>query len=211
MDYSNLVENEKEFLDLFLEEYLKVGFGRMNKTDFEYLLMYLFMKSKRFKELSNFDASLLLKISESRIRRLKYEAELKYGNHEEAYNNLLSQLIECRAEYSKDSIRFSIEDKFTQALLVSELKKTVNSFADYSFNPEIVTISKDAFADFLEKKYSIEVAEDFRDEHIDKNMDETTYHYGIRIALSHKKSIKEILTIVSTAIQNAAAIKDLFF
>lgn len=206
MDYSILVDNDKAFLDEFLEEYLKVGFGRMNKTDFEFLLMHLFMRNAKFREMSNFDVSLLLKIPESRVRRLKYEAELRYGNHENAHDDLITQLIQCRAEYSNENIKFSIENKFTQALLVSELKKTVNSFADYSFNPEIVTISKGAFADFLEKEYSVEVAKDFRDEHILRNEGESDYHYWIRTALERTAPIRTILSAIATAIQTASAL-----
>ena len=199
------IENPEEFLQSFLSEYLKGGFGRMNKTDFELLLMYLFVHGNSFKGMSNFDISLLLKIPESKVRRLKYESELRYGDHEKADNNLITLLINCRAEYSNDYIVFSIEDKFTQMLFVSELKKQLNSFADYSFNPELVKVSKAVFSDFLGKKYGVEVSEAFEDEYVKKDEEESNYHYGIRAALEKKMPIRDLLTTVSKTLQTAAA------
>ena len=199
------IKDSEAFLEGFLSEYLKGGFGRMNKTDFEYLLMYLFVSNGSFESLTNFDISLLLKIPESKVRRLKYEAELRYGDHSAAEKNLLNLLAGCRVEYTDTMVIFSIEDKFTQVLFLSELKKQLRAFGDYSFNPELVKVPKKVFADFLEKKYGVEVSEDFEDEHIKREEGESIFHYCVRTAMEKSKPMSELLSTISSCIQGLAA------
>ena len=66
-------------LNQIIDRYLKRGFGSMNKNDFEVWIFY-FLLHNQLKGMGNYDISLELRIPESKVKRLKYEAELKYGS-----------------------------------------------------------------------------------------------------------------------------------
>lgn len=207
------INNPSEFLKDFLSLYLEAGFARMNKTDLEYLLFFLFVKNECFKGMSNFDIGLLLKIPESKVRRLKYEAELRYGKHENSDEVLLAYLINCRSEYSKESIKISFEDKFLQSLFVSELKKSVNSISDYTNNPEIVTVTKNAFIKFITTKYCQFQYDPFMDEYeeadIKKDDGEMGIHYCIRLLIEKSKPLSSVLSTLSSVYHGKAESKEL--
>ena len=85
-------KNIESIKDFIKEVYLERGFGTMNKNDFEVFIFNEIVKdpqgilefSKKDKDdkplkPSNYDLSILLKIPESKVKRLAYEADLKYG------------------------------------------------------------------------------------------------------------------------------------
>ena len=63
---------------LFLEDYVNHRFGSMNKNDFEVLIFNAILNSD-LEETSNYKLSRILKIPESKVKRLKYEADLVYN------------------------------------------------------------------------------------------------------------------------------------
>ena len=50
----------------------------MNKNDFEVAIFDEIMKDDEYKDLSDFKLSVKLRVPESKIKRLRYEANLKY-------------------------------------------------------------------------------------------------------------------------------------
>ena len=66
-------------LNEVISKYLEKGFGTMNKNDFEvWIFHYLLEHELQGKK--NYEISIALKIPESKVKRLRYEAELKYSN-----------------------------------------------------------------------------------------------------------------------------------
>ena len=62
-----------------MESYLSRGFGSMNKNDFEVFIFHWLINNKtECKGKSDFVISQCLKIPESKVARLRYEAGLKY-------------------------------------------------------------------------------------------------------------------------------------
>lgn len=133
-----------------LEQYLNRGFGSMNKNDFEVWIFSQLIQG-RLRGMSNYDISIFLKIPETKVKRLKYEASLKYlDQDEEAKKDRLAQCIE-KVHFKKDgnSIQFVVEDIFLRKFLDALLKRQ-NRFSDSSFNSEIVTLSNEDFGVLLD-------------------------------------------------------------
>lgn len=126
-----------------IDSYLRRGFGSMNKNDFEVWIFSQLMLS-RFIGKSNYEISVELKIPESKVKRLRYEADLKYSNNSaDSYFQKLNALLEkSTIKENGESIRFVIEDVSLRYFLDSHLKKD-GRFSDTSFNSEIVTIDLD--------------------------------------------------------------------
>ncbi len=131
-------------LDNVIDRYLTRGFGSMNKNDFE-VWIFNYLLSNRLKGKSNYDISIELKIPEQKVKRLKYEAGLKYGSlrDTEAYASAFAALL-SRAQLKKDGscVQFVVEDLQLRKYLDSLLKKD-GRFSNTSFNTEIVSIDAD--------------------------------------------------------------------
>lgn len=158
------IEKQSDFAKLFLERYFGRGFGSMTKNDIEVLIFDLMTRYGSISTQSNFDISCLLKIPEAKVKRLRYEASIRYGNHDmkkfkEDFYNIIS-----KAEYlaDKDNIKFSVEDKFLRMRIHSELKK-LNAFAEIGNNSEIIVVDKELFGKLLNQLYIKESAEIFEE------------------------------------------------
>lgn len=129
-----------------IESYLERGFGSMNKNDFEvYIFSWLIQNHSDYKDASDYEISRKLKIPESKIKRLRYEAELRYGNNDtdvlwQKLRNYLSIVNYRKAE--DNVLRFSIPDKQVRLFLKDQLQAG-NRFCDSSFSENIVVISID--------------------------------------------------------------------
>lgn len=132
-----------------MSKYLDKGFGAMNKNDFEVWIFHYLMDHE-LKGKKNYEISLFLKIPENKVKRLRYEAELKYNDATSVdnYNKVYSQLK--KAHFKKDGkcIQFVIEDIYLRKYLDSILK-TDGRFSDSSFNSEIVSMDYDDLEYFL--------------------------------------------------------------
>ena len=65
-----------------IKKYIDQGFGSMNKNDFEVAIFNEWMKAEG-QDKSNYEISLALRIPETKVKRLKYEAELKYCDNKD--------------------------------------------------------------------------------------------------------------------------------
>lgn len=143
---SAFVMKEENAMKKIIESYLERGFGSMNKNDFEvYIFSWLIQNHSDYMNASDNEISRKLKIPESKIKRLRYEAELRYGNNDtdvlwQKLRNYLS-IVNYRKE-EDNVLRFSISDKQVRLFLKDQLQAE-NRFCDSSFSENIVVISVD--------------------------------------------------------------------
>lgn len=151
-------ENTNE-LQSAIRDYLNKGFGSMNKNDFEVFIFNELLKNE-FSGKSDNAISRKLKIPESKVKRLRYEAELVYGesdHYKEEFYEILKNRVYKFIEPNK--LQFSIKNKGLRLYLDDKLESNM-SFADSSFNSDIVTITASdlliLIADFEGKNELIE-------------------------------------------------------
>jgi len=177
-------------LSSVINEYVNRGFGSMNKNDFEvWIFNYLLQNDLHGK--SNYDVSVELRIPESKVKRFRYEASLKYGNpsDKDQYNAAFKALLN-KVNLKKGSdktIQFAVEDIQLRKYLDSILKKK-GRFADTSFNSEVVSITIDDLAELLNEVCTEKEKQDLLKKAKEKNF--------VDIA---KKALEKILNAAITA------------
>jgi len=134
---------EKEFL----ENYLKFGLSSMPKSDIDALVMHLLDRygengSGPLANHSNQAVSERLKTPVNKIKKLRYDAALKFGEsiEDQAMGRLLAALGKATLEPDGERICLIIEDSLAKNWLQGQLKNNQIIF-DYSFNTEIVKVS----------------------------------------------------------------------
>lgn len=154
-----LIQEDKhsDFSKFFLDQYFGKGFGSMNKADIEIMVFHALQRFGEVAEMSDFEVCKFLKIPEAKVKRLRYESYIVYGNHsdEELKIKLYNYLSNARFLKEKGYIEFNIEDKFLRNWFYSKVKE-IKGFTDTSHNREIVKISNQTFADVLDKLYKVE-------------------------------------------------------
>ncbi len=149
------IKTHKAFVDTLLSRYLEYGFGTLTKREIDILMMHLVLEHSDLQKTSNHELSIKFKISESKISTLRYEAKLKYVQNQESYvkEEFFKVLGKAQFEVDKKRIIFSVEDKYLKTSIQAKLKEQ-GSFADSSFNTELVKISEDAFVSLLASFYT---------------------------------------------------------
>lgn len=149
------LESEKEkivFADTFLEEYMKRGFGSMNKTDLETLIFYALRKAKEGSGLfSNYDWSLQLRVPEAKVKKWNYEADLRYIDVDpQCLKEEFFYLLANSDKFVVDErrVQFAVENRCLREMLAADLKK-LGYFADGSFNSEVMSLSLAGFSDLV--------------------------------------------------------------
>ena len=124
-----------------VQDYLKKGFGSMNKNDFEVWIFHYLLKNGYASKSDN-QISRELKIPESKVKRLRYEADLVYPKDEESFKNEFYEVLKNRVykQVGDNKIQFVIRDKNLRLYLNDKLE-SFGSFADSSFNADIVTVT----------------------------------------------------------------------
>lgn len=161
--------NSKSSVEEFVRAYVQRGFGSMNKNDFEVWIFSQLMQ-ERLRGKSNYDISLELRLPESKVKRLAYEAQLRYPSGV-SYKEQLSDALK-KAKMSKDDnyLCFPIENIALRNYL-SNILKNKGSYIDSSFNSEIVKINVGDFAIILEA-VDAEVANKLKAEYNKQNIKE---------------------------------------
>jgi hypothetical protein len=143
----------------FLDSYLKLGLGSMPKTDIDALVMFLLDKhglrgAGPLARLSNQQASELLKTPVAKIKKLRYEAALKFGGRAEdqAMGKLLAALASATLEMQADKICLIVEDTLAKNWLQGQLKAHQQIF-DHPFSAEIVRVSADGLFRVLDSTF----------------------------------------------------------
>ncbi len=138
-------------IENILQKYLDKGFGSMTKNDFEIWIFHYLIQGM-YKDYKDFDLSLALKIPETKVKRLRYEAELHYPTDNEAERRHKLKVAICQAKYkeTKDGqIAFAIDEKMLRSYLQDCLRKG-QRFYDSSFVSNIVVVSASDFLYILE-------------------------------------------------------------
>lgn len=129
---------EDNTMKKFIKNYIHDGFGKMNKNDFEVAIFNEIMKWDEYKDLSDFKLSTSLRIPESKVKRLRYEANLKYQEDDSFY------LIKFLEILSKSNVNNDVEDIkliVTDRSLRQYIKNAMydkNLIIDTSFNTDII-------------------------------------------------------------------------
>lgn len=151
------MSKESITIEDIIQSYLERGFGSMNKNDFE---VWIFNEWRKLqdKNLSDYAISKELKISETKVKRLRYEADLKYSsdNDEKKLQEQFFKLLE-NAKYKKENskLQFVIKDKLLRGYISDCLEKD-GRFMDSSFNANMVSIYVDDFSFLLEQFSKVE-------------------------------------------------------
>lgn len=169
-----------------IQKYIERGFGSMNKNDFEVAIFNELLQSG-WKEKSNRTISIELKIPETKVKRLRYESELKYGkNTDDEFKTRLEEVLE-KAHFNTDGKKlvFVMENLMLRNYLDGKLKD-MGLFSDRSFNSEVVSVNAKDFITLLKEL-------DF-----DKDIIRKSKNASLKNSLSEiVRAFKDISTIVS--------------
>ena len=156
------------FENEFLEKYLKFGFGSMSKSDVDALVMHLldihgFQGSVPLAIFSNQTVSERLKTPVSKIKKLRYDAALKFSDRieDQARGRLLAALSKASIEPKDDIICLIVEDALAKNWLQGQLKIYQQIF-DHSFNTEIIKVSSSGLFQVLESIFDKSELEKFK-------------------------------------------------
>lgn len=144
---------EKDALEKVIGQYLDKGFGSMNKNDFEVWIFHYLMQQWP-KDKTSYEISMELRIPESKVKRLCYEAELKYPsvNDDDRRKCLADAIRKAKFREAKGQISFVISDKMLRSYLEDLLAKD-GRFYDSSFSSNIIVMGANDFLYVLEKVY----------------------------------------------------------
>ncbi len=123
----------------------------MTKNDLEVWVFNQLLQDPNKQNYSDYDFSIELRIPQTKVKRLRYEATLVYQQKTaEEYNQTFLQLLQKAKIKSPNSdvIQFSMEDKGLY-LYVDNILKKEGRFSDRSHNNEIMQISKEDLVHLL--------------------------------------------------------------
>ncbi len=127
----------------------------MPKSDMDALVMHLVDKygvasSGPLESKSNQSISEMLHTPVSRVKKLRYEAALKYGGsiEELARGRLLAALTKATLEPQEEKVCLIIEDLLAKYWLQGQLKSAQQAY-DHSFNTEIIRVTASGLFDVL--------------------------------------------------------------
>ena len=159
----------------------------MNKNDFE-VFIFSRLLLNRYSGMSDYQISTELRIPISKVKRLRYEADLKYHASKDYKALFVEAMKGARYDSEKPIIVFSIENISLRHYLRNLLMQRGN-FYDSSFNSDIVKVSENDFLCLLE---DICLNEDDKKDiksTINKNSDKDVPHLIVRAVASVAKSV----------------------
>jgi hypothetical protein len=158
----------QDFLDQFLSNYLKFGLGSMPKSDIDALVMSLidrfgYNEFGPMAILGNQAVSERLRTPVAKIKKLRYEAALKFGDEvgDQARGRLLAALANASIEPKNDKICLVIEDALAKNWLQGQLKQKQQIF-DHPFNTEIIRVSSEGMFHVLDSLFGAKDIEAFK-------------------------------------------------
>jgi alpha-D-ribose 1-methylphosphonate 5-triphosphate synthase subunit PhnH len=160
--------NQDTFASDFLENYLKFGLGSMPKTDIDALVMALIDRygqgsSGPMASLSNQTVSERLRTPVAKIKKLRYDAALKFGGRveDQAMGRLLAALAVATLEPQDEKVCLIIEDALAKNWLQGQLKVHQQIF-DHPFNTEIIRVSSAGLFSVLETLFNKQQLQAFK-------------------------------------------------
>ena len=159
------------FQSEFLKHYLTFGIGALGKRDTDALVMHLLDKyglpgAGPLHKYSNQDASVLLRAPVSRIKQLRYESSLKYGEgrvEDQALARLLVALNGAALDLDGETIHLVIEDALAKNWLQGQLK-TQGLLFDHSFNAELLKVDAAGLFRLADQFFDAKAIQRFKEE-----------------------------------------------
>lgn len=148
----------------FLETYLRDGLGVMSKKETEILVVSRLDELGIFRNLGNSEASRLLRLPESRIATLRYEALLRYPPESPktyVQRELMIALLKSDFDSESGRIRLMLENKYVRSYLKGEFTKH-GKVLDRSFDSDIASAKPEALFAVLEQLFSNDFADFIR-------------------------------------------------
>lgn len=150
------LNNQKEFADKFLSKLLENGFGAMPKREIEIYLIHLLLVDEQFMnesgELDFHEMSLVLKMSETRVKNLVYEVDLKYSVPKDFVSELIGLIEHGKFEIYGTEIKFAVHSPMLKQAFEYEVRK-LGGVSDGSFAKHVVTISQKTFECLINRLY----------------------------------------------------------
>lgn len=139
-------------MDALIENYLDKGFGSMNKNDFEVAIFNEILKEQCYADYSDFDISREFKIPETKVRRLRYEAELKYGkpNYRRKFWEII---LKMKLPENAEEVQMLIPDKSLREY-VNDIMRKNNVITDGGFNSDVLKIKLDDLCELIEEMFT---------------------------------------------------------
>ena len=142
----DMIENTTKFTNEFIDEYLRIGFGSMNKKDIDLFVLKFIVDEhvqKNKGELNYYDLARNLKITVSKLKGVIKELQARYYyptyTTEEFKKRLLQVIKNQRIQFEEKHIIISeIDPMFSQML--DEYAYHLKFFTDTSFNSAIKKI-----------------------------------------------------------------------
>ena len=149
-------KEEKILMEIFAHFFDK-GFGSITKVETDIFLYYLIDKYQKTGNLnlSNFEWSSFLKISERKIKNLQLEVGIRYSSDDvnDEFNSwirLLEFITEGYLEFEgKDKVILTVENPYLLRFIQHKLKKLKLPTADYSFNSEKIKMKTSSLEKLL--------------------------------------------------------------
>lgn len=147
------IRNKEVFIQRFFEDYFKYGLGSLSRREIDILVLKLVLDdllATNDQELDVFKLARDLKISVTKLRNLIKEVQIRF-------NQVSDDVVKRRIVYIFQTNRWKLEGNQIHISIVDpllrerflELIYKANSFADYSFNTEILKIDKDVFSKII--------------------------------------------------------------
>ena len=151
------LKRPKTFADDFINVYLQNGFGMMNKSELEILIFHLLRNDDFCNQKSIFGISRVLHIPESKVRKLIYEADLRYGDISDSYvrDEFFACLNNAHFQTINNKIEFPLDDKLVRSAIDDKLR-SMGYFSDTSHNRDVFSIHIDAFIALIDVYYPAE-------------------------------------------------------
>lgn len=137
----------EQFVEKFLSQYLKNGMGSMSKADIDALVMhlldsYISNAGVSLQQFSNQTLSETLRTPVAKIKKLRYEAGLKYGGRveDEAKKRFSASLSNAVFDVNSGKINLIIEDSLAKNWLQGQLKN-YGQYFENTFNTEVVSLT----------------------------------------------------------------------
>lgn len=148
----NDLNDSRGFLESFLEEYLLRGLGSLQKRDVEILFVHLLLKDKTFGQgLELYKMSHALGISESKVRRLVLDSQLRYQSYTEemAKEDFLDLMFEGTFFVDRfKRINFIIRKPMLRQFFEEWISR-FSGLVDTSFNKNLVKVSLDDLSEVI--------------------------------------------------------------
>lgn len=148
------LKRPQNFADEFIRIYLQNGFGMMTKGELEILIFHLLRRDVFSDHQSIFEISRTLHLPETKVRKLIYEADLRYGNISDTYvrDKFFACLNSANFQTNNNKIEFPLEDKLVRSAIDDKLR-SMGYFSDTSHNRDVFSIHIDAFVVLIDVYY----------------------------------------------------------